>query len=60
MDYMRTRSMYIGKEHSLFPYAEKVTALANNLSNAIRFRQRQVFTAVSIKICRRNLLTLVR
>ena len=47
MSYMRTRSMYVGNGHALFPYAERVTVLANNLSNAIRFRQRQVLTSVS-------------
>uniref|UniRef100_UPI003D7E5176 hypothetical protein n=1 Tax=Brotaphodocola sp. TaxID=3073577 RepID=UPI003D7E5176 len=47
MGYMRTRSICITQNHPLFDYAETVTRLANHLSNAIRFRQRQVLTAVS-------------
>lgn len=47
MSYMRTVKVHISKEHALFSYADNITALANNLSNAVRFRQRQVLTAVN-------------
>ena len=47
MGYMRTITVCITQNHPLFDYAETVTRLANHLSNAIRFRQRQVLTAVS-------------
>lgn len=47
MSYMRTVKVYVSKDHDLFDYAEKVTSLANNLSNAARFRQRQVISATS-------------
>lgn len=41
----RVYKVYIGKKHALFDWCDKVTALANNLSNACRFRQRQLLTA---------------
>lgn len=44
---MRTVSVCIGQDHPLYEYSDKLTRLANNLSNAARFRQRQVMTAVS-------------
>lgn len=47
MPYMRTVSVCVDQKHPLFEYADKLTRLANNLSNAARFRQRQVMTAVS-------------
>ena len=47
MSYMRTATVYINEGHPLFPYADNLTALTNNLSNAARFRQRQVLSAVS-------------
>ena len=47
MGYMRTITVCITQNHPLFNYAETITRLANHLSNAIRFRQRQVLTAVS-------------
>lgn len=45
MSYMRTLTIHVKQNDPLFPYAEKLTALANNLSNAARFRQRQLLTA---------------
>ena len=45
MSYMRTWSIHVKQKDPLFSYAEKLTALANNLSNAARFRQRQLLTA---------------
>ena len=47
MSYMRTATVYIHEGHPLFQYADSLTALTNNLSNAARFRQRQVLSAVS-------------
>ena len=47
MGYMRTVSVHITDGHPLFDYCDKITRLSNNLSNAVRFRQRQVITAVS-------------
>ena len=47
MGYMRTATVYINEGHPLFQYADNLTALTNNLSNAARFRQRQVLSAVS-------------
>ena len=47
MGYMRTATVYINEGHPLFKYADNLTALTNNLSNAARFRQRQVLSAVS-------------
>ena len=37
----------IRKENVLYPYCDQITALANNFMNAVRFRQRQVFTALN-------------
>ena len=45
MSYMRTLTVMVGKGDPLFSYAGTITALANNLSNAARFRQRQLMTA---------------
>ena len=43
----RVRKMRVTKRDGwLFDYCDTVTADANNLSNAVRFRQRQVLTAV--------------
>ena len=42
----RMRRISVNPGHPLFPYAEDITRLANNLANATRFRQRQVMTAV--------------
>lgn len=42
MGYMRTATVYINEGHPLFKYADNLTALTNNLSNAARFRQRHV------------------
>ena len=47
MGYMRTLSIRITDKHPLFDYCDRITRLSNNLSNAVRFRQRQVITAVS-------------
>lgn len=47
MKYYRNITVVIDKKHKLFDYADHVTQMANNLSNAVRFRQRQVLTAVS-------------
>ncbi len=44
--YMRTNKVYINNDHPLRPYVERITALANNLSNAALFRERQAMTAV--------------
>ena len=41
----RVRKIRINRNHELFSYCDRITALANNLSNAVRFRQRQVITA---------------
>ena len=41
-----TRKVEIHPEHPLYDWCHKTTALANNLANAVRFRQRQVLTAV--------------
>ena len=45
MSYMRTVKVNISEKHPLYGYAQQLTALANNLSNAARFRQRQLMTA---------------
>ena len=45
MSYMRTVKVNIPEKHLLYGYAQQLTALANNLSNAARFRQRQLMTA---------------
>ena len=39
-----TRKVEIHPEHPLYDWCHKTTALANNLANAVRFRQRQVLT----------------
>lgn len=41
-----TRKVEIYSGHPLHDWCHKTTALANNLANAVRFRQRQVLTAV--------------
>lgn len=41
----RVTRVYIDPKHDLFSWCHKITALANNLSNACRFRQRQLLTA---------------
>ena len=47
MGYMRTVSVHIADGHPLYDYCDKIIRLSNNLSDAVRFRQRQVITAVS-------------
>lgn len=47
MGYMRTVSVHVTNKHPLFAYCDRITRLSNNLSNAVRFCQRQVLTAVS-------------
>ena len=42
----RNRQFRIDKKHALYDYCDTVTALCCNLENAVRFRQRQVLTAV--------------
>lgn len=46
MDVYRVRKVYINRDHVLFPWCDRITLLANNLLNACRFRQRQLFTSV--------------
>jgi len=46
MGYMRTTKICVNNGHPLYPYADRITALANNLSNAALFRERQAMTAV--------------
>ena len=46
MDVYRTRKICINKQHALYQWCSTVTSLGNNLSNAVRFRQRQILTAV--------------
>ena len=41
-----TRKVEIHPGHLLYDWCHETTALANNLANAVRFRQRQVLTAV--------------
>lgn len=41
-----TRKVEIHPGHRLYDWCHETTALANNLANAVRFRQRQVLTAV--------------
>ena len=43
----RNRKVRVSPNDPLFPYCDTVTQLSNNLSNAVRFRQRQVTTAVN-------------
>ena len=40
-----TRKVEIHPEHPLYDWCHKTTALANNLANAVRFRQRRVSAA---------------
>lgn len=42
----RVTKVYIDKGHALYDWCDKVTLLANNLSNACRYRQRQLITSV--------------
>lgn len=44
----RNRQFRISKKHPLYGYCDTVTALCCNLENAVRFRQRQVLTAVPL------------
>lgn len=46
MSYMRTTKVCVDKGHPLYPYADRITTLANNLSNAALFLERQAMTAV--------------
>ena len=41
----RQRTVMIDAAHILFPWADTVSKLGNNLKNASRFRQRQILTA---------------
>ena len=43
----RTKKVQINKKHVLFEWCTTITSLANNLSNAVRFRQRQVISAAN-------------
>lgn len=45
MQAYRVQKVHIGERHPLYGWCHQVTALANNLSNAVRFRQRQLLTA---------------
>ena len=42
----RIRKIRINNQHDLYEYCDTITLLSNNLYNAVRFRQRQVLTAV--------------
>jgi putative transposase len=42
----RVRRIQISRNHELYPYLAGIAKLSNNLANAVRFRQRQVMTAV--------------
>lgn len=46
MNIYRDREFHIDKKHKLYGYCDKVTSLCCNLENAVRFRQRQLITAV--------------
>ena len=46
MEFYRTRNVIINSKDKQYSYFDNVTHLANNLSNAVRFRQRQIYTAV--------------
>ena len=50
----RTRKIRIDNRHDLFDYCEAITLLSNNLYNAVRFRQRQVLTAVKKELAKRT------
>ena len=41
----RAWNVFINKDHELYEWCADMTGKANNLSNAVRFRQRQVFFA---------------
>ena len=41
----RTWDVFVDKNHELYEWCADMTGKANNLSNAVRFRQRQVFFA---------------
>ena len=41
----RAWNIYINKDHELYEWCADMTGKANNLSNAVRFRQRQIFFA---------------
>ena len=43
----RAWNVFINKDHALYEWCADMTGKANNLSNAVRFRQRQVFFARS-------------
>ena len=45
MDTYHAWTVRIDRAHILYAWCDHVTALANNLSNAVRFRQRQLLTA---------------
>ena len=42
----RTRAFRIAQKHKLFAYCDGLCARSCNLNNAVRFRQRQVYTSV--------------
>ena len=50
----RIRKIRIDNRHDLFDYCEAITLLSNNLYNAVRFRQRQVLTAVKKEPAKRT------
>lgn len=47
----RVTTVYIDRKHELFGYCDAVTSKANDLSNAARFRQRQVYTSSGKEPC---------
>lgn len=51
MSIRRTTKVQIGRNHELYSWCETITALANNLYNACRFRQRQMITATRKADC---------
>ena len=44
---MRARKIQVDSKHAMYSYFDNCSRKANNLANAVRFRQRQVMTAVS-------------
>ena len=46
----RQRTVYVYKKDRLYDWCSEVTHKATNLKNAVRFRQRQVFTARNKKV----------
>ena len=50
----RIRKIRIDNRHDLYDYCETITLLSNNLYNVVRFRQRQVLTAVKKEPAKRT------